>query len=80
MAKYPRIFKAPGGQNRRNFLKSFGTATGAALLGNLTACQKPPAPAESTTSRASHLVKFGHTDLYVSKLCQGNRFSNPSQS
>ncbi len=74
MAKHPRILKAPSGQNRRTFLRTFGIATGAAALGNLTACQKEPSPAESTARRPSHLVQFGHTDLYVSKLCQGTGY------
>jgi hypothetical protein len=59
--------------DRRAFFKAVGAAAGATLLGNLTGCEQatePPASAE----RPSHLVKFGHTDLYVSKLCQGTAF------
>ena len=59
--------------NRRTFLKVFGTATGTAMLGGLTGCEQAAPPAPPTT-RASHLVKFGHSDLYVSKLCQGTAF------
>ena len=59
--------------NRRTFLKVFGTATGTAMLGGLTGCEQAAPPAPPAT-RASHLVKFGHSDLYVSKLCQGTAF------
>ena len=61
-------------QDRRNFLKTYGTAAGAALVSQLTACQRPPAPVQSTGNRPAHLVRFGDTDLYVSKLCQGTAF------
>lgn len=74
MIETSRILKATVSQNRRDFLKSLGTAAGGVFVGNLTACQPEPAPAESTGSRSSHLVQFGHTDLYVSKLCQGTAF------
>lgn len=59
--------------NRRTFLKVFGTATGTAMLGGLTGCEQAAPPAPPAT-RASHLVKFGHSDLYVSRLCQGTAF------
>ena len=59
--------------NRRTFLKVFGTATGTAMLGGLTGCEQAAPPAPPAT-RPSHLVKFGHSDLYVSKLCQGTAF------
>ncbi len=59
--------------NRRTFLKVFGTATGTAMLGGLTGCEQAAPPAQPAT-RASHLVKFGHSDLYVSRLCQGTAF------
>ena len=61
-------------QDRRNILKTYGTAAGAALVSQLTACQRPPAPVQSTGNRPAHLVRFGDTDLYVSKLCQGTAF------
>ena len=59
--------------NRRTFLKVVGTATGTAMLGGLTGCEQAAPPAPPAT-RASHLVKFGHSDLYVSRLCQGTAF------
>ena len=59
--------------NRRTFLKIFGTATGTAMLSGLTGCEQAPPPAPPTT-RPSHLVKFGNSELYVSKLCQGTAF------
>ena len=61
-------------ENRRNFLKTLGTTAGAALVSHLPACQKAPEPAPSGGHRPAHLVRFGHTDLYVSKLCQGTAF------
>ena len=59
--------------DRRRFLKSLGAMAGTAALGlSKTGCATSP-PAE-TTDRPSHLVKFGHTDLWVSRLCQGTAF------
>ena len=31
---------------------------------------------KSNEQRPSHLVRFGQTDLYVSRLCQGTAFRN----
>ena len=59
--------------NRRTFLKVFGTATGTAMLSGLTGCEQAAPPTPPTT-RPSHLVKFGHSELYVSRLCQGTAF------
>ena len=60
-------------RDRRGFLKALGAAAGATMLGNLTGCEHPTEPPASI-EKPSHLVKFGHTDLYVSKLCQGTAF------
>ncbi len=59
--------------NRRTFLKVFGTATGTAMLSGLTGCEQAAPPTPPAT-RPSHLVKFGNSELYVSKLCQGTAF------
>ena len=59
--------------DRRTFLKACGAAAGSVVLAPLAGCQQAPPPSEPA-SRASHLVQFGHTDLYVSRLCQGTAF------
>ncbi len=64
--------------DRRGFLKTCGTAAGGVLLGNLSGCESAP-PQEPAVERPSHLVRFGHTDLYVSRLCQGTAFRKVSR-
>ena len=64
--------------DRRGFLKTCGTAAGGVLLGNLSGCESAP-PQERAVERPSHLVRFGHTDLYVSRLCQGTAFRKVSR-
>ena len=64
--------------DRRGFLKTCGTAAGGVLLGNLSGCESAP-PSEPAVERPSHLVRFGHTDLYVSRLCQGTAFRQVSR-
>ena len=59
--------------DRRTFLKTCGAAAGSVVLAPLAGCQQAPPPPEPA-SRPSHLVQFGHTDLYVSRLCQGTAF------
>ena len=59
--------------DRRTFLKTCGAAAGSVVLAPLSGCQQTPLPSQ-TSSQPSHLVQFGHTDLYVSKLCQGTAF------
>lgn len=59
--------------DRRTFLKTFGAATSTVMLSNLVGCELATSPPSSTT-HPSHLVRFGHTDLFVSKLCQGTAF------
>ena len=59
--------------DRRHFLTTLGVAAGSAVLGlSKAGCATSP-PAE-TIDRPSHLVRFGHTDLWVSRLCQGTAF------
>ena len=65
-------------RDRRDFLKTCGTAAGGVLLGNLSGCESAP-PTPPAAERPSHLVKFGHTDLYVSRLCQGTAFRQVSR-
>ena len=48
------------------------------MLGNLSGCESAP-PQEPAVERPSHLVRFGHTDLYVSRLCQGTAFRKVSR-
>ncbi len=58
--------------DRRNFLKTLGAAAGTAALGlSKAGCAPPP---DAGPERPSHLVRFGHTDLWVSRLCQGTAF------
>ena len=52
-------------QTRRSFLGCCGTAIGVTLT-NTASC--------NSSSRSSHLVRFGNTDLYVSRYCQGTAF------
>ena len=59
--------------DRRTFLKACGAAAGSMVLAPLSGCQQAP-PTPEPASRPSHLVQFGHTDLYVSRHCQGTAF------
>ena len=59
--------------DRRTFLKACGAAAGSVVLAPLSGCRQAPPPPE-TPSRPSHLVQFGHTDLWVSRHCQGTAF------
>jgi aryl-alcohol dehydrogenase-like predicted oxidoreductase len=54
-------------ENRRTFLKQCAALAGGTLLPALPA---PAAPA----ARPADRVRFGPTDLYVSRLCQGTAF------
>ncbi len=65
-------------RDRRDFLKTCGTAAGGVLLSNLSGCESAP-PEEPAVERPSHLVRFGHTDLFVSRLCQGTAFRKVSR-
>ena len=59
--------------DRRHFLKTLGAAAGTAALGlSKAGCAASPPDAEPEPP--SHLVRFGHTDLWVSRLCQGTAF------
>ena len=59
--------------DRRTFLKACGAAAGSMVLVPLSGCRQAPPPTEPP-SRPSHLVQFGHTDLWVSRHCQGTAF------
>ena len=48
------------------------------MLSNLSGCGSNR-PEEPAVERPSHLVRFGHTDLYVSRLCQGTAFRKVSR-
>ncbi len=58
---------------RRHFLKTLGAAAGTAALG-LSKAGCAASPPDAGPERPSHLVRFGHTDLWVSRLCQGTAF------
>src|SRR5882762_6746552 len=58
-------------QSRREFLQTCG------LIIGTTAVEAIPIQADAGSSKAgpaSHLVRFGKTDLFVSRLCQGTAF------
>lgn len=58
--------------DRRHFLKTLGVSAGTAALGlSKAGCTTSP---PDGSDRPSHLVRFGHTDLWVSRLCQGTAF------
>lgn len=59
--------------DRRHFLKTLGAAAGTAALG-LSKAGCATSPPDAGPERPSHLVRFGHTDLWVSRLCQGTAF------
>ena len=59
--------------DRRHFLTTLGAAAGSAVLG-LSKAGCTTSPPGETTEHPSHLVRFGHTDLWVSRLCQGTAF------
>ena len=54
-------------EDRRDFLKTCGAFAGASFVSALSAMAAPAASREER-------VRFGHTDLYVSRLCQGTAF------
>lgn len=58
---------------RRSFLRTCGAALGAAFLGDPTG-RVTTAAAAAEASQASHLVRFGPSDLYVTRYCQGTAF------
>ena len=63
---------------RRRFLSTLsGAFVGTAASGWLTAW---PSARLLNPSRPSHLVRFAHTDLYVSRLCQGTAFRQLQRS
>lgn len=59
--------------DRRHFLKTLGAAVGTGALG-LSKAGCATSPPGASPERPSHLVRFGHTDLWVSRLCQGTAF------
>ena len=54
--------------DRRRFMKVCAATTGVALVGNLTG------GAIAKEEQPDHLVRFGPTDLYVTRYCQGTAF------
>ena len=58
-------------KDRRSFLRILGATAGVTTLGDLVGAKGTP---PETGSRSSHLVRFGNTDLWVSRLCQGTAF------
>lgn len=68
----------PQQQIRREFLKACGAIAGATFLNDLSMWAKG-GTAETKPGEASHRVRFGWTDLYVSRLCQGTAFRTMSR-
>jgi len=62
--------------SRRKFLQTCSAVAGSALVASRTAFgdDKPK------QDQPSHLVRFGHTDLYVTRYCQGTAFRQVSRS
>ena len=57
--------------DRRTFMKACSVAAGSAFIGNPV---EGTARAAGNASQPSHLVRFGSTDLHVSRYCQGTAF------
>ena len=55
----------PNCRTRRNFLKYCSTAIGGTLTASVST---------AATTRSNRLVRFGKTDLYVTRYCQGTAF------
>ena len=73
------MVREPNRQGRRTFLRSCGAAVGAGCLGDLT--KLIAAPAVTTTSgEPTQRVRFGPSDLYVTRYCQGTAFRSPEVS
>jgi len=60
-------------KQRRNFLRVCGASIGATVFIDFPVWAQSAARS-SDSRRPSHLVRFGKTDLYVSRLCQGTAF------
>ncbi len=58
---------------RRSFLRTCGAALGTAFLGDPTG-HVTRAAADTGQRQGSHLVRFGLSDLYVTRYCQGTAF------
>jgi len=56
--------------DRRTFLTAAGSVTGALMSGQL----HPTDAATNEKSKSDHLIRFGHTDLWVTRYCQGTAF------
>ncbi len=66
-ARSPRE-QRPASADRRDFLKSCAALAGAAFVGGLSGCR------HFSSGSSGDRVRYGHTDLYVSRLCQGTAF------
>ena len=72
------------GLGRRAFLRATGSVFGGAVFlasfgaRNSTLLARSQRPPSSPAS--SHLVRFGHTDLWVSRYCQGTAFRQKPRS
>src|SRR5437899_1551090 len=63
-----------GIQERREFLKHCALLAGAGFAGSFSLEEPLQAETKDKSGRSSHLFRFGRTNLYVSRLCQGTAF------
>ena len=68
----------PSGLDRRRFIKACGGLAAGTLVGNQLASSANAAPAGA--KGRSDLVRFGPTDLYVTRYCQGTAFRQVQRS
>ena len=66
-------------QNRRSFLQMCGATVGAGFLGDKKRLMAAPAVGKDSI-RSSRLVRFGPSDLYVTRYCQGTAFRSKEVS
>ena len=67
------------GQNRRSFLRLCGAAVGVGFLGDQTGLVAATAETINSSER-TQLVRFGPSDLFVTRYCQGTAFRSKEVS
>ena len=60
-------------ESRRTFMRACGAVAGASFLGDLSGFARTAAES-AETSGAEQFVRFGPSDLYVTRYCQGTAF------